>query len=862
MRGDPDHPSNFGRLCSKGSALGETLGLSDRLLHPEIEGVRASWDEAITTVAKGFADTVAQYGPDSVAFYVSGQILTEDYYVANKLMKGFIGSSNIDTNSRLCMASSVVGHKRAFGADTVPGCYSDLEQADLIVLVGSNFAWCHPVLHQRLLDAKQARGTKLVVIDPRQTATTQAADLHLAIKPGADVALFNWLFWKLSQSSALDETFVGKHTRGLSEALVSACEISDSLCRDLTGLSASALTRFFELFRDTHKTVTVYSQGVNQSSAGSDKVNAILNLHLVTGRIGKPGTGPFSITGQPNAMGGREVGGLANQLAAHMDHSSADLDRVARFWNASNMTTGPGLKAIDMFDAVHAGKIKAIWIMATNPVVSMPQADKVKAALEACPLVVVSDVTRESDTVKCANVLFPATGWGEKSGTVTNSERRVSRQRSFLKPPGEARHDWQALSAVAAAMGFDGFDYQSVHEIYAEHAALSGFENHGERDFDISADADISARLYDTLAPYQWPKPADRPRSGTDSQGDHRFFRDGRFYTPDHRARFIAVRYRPARVLPDRKYPLILNTGRVRDHWHTMTRTGKTGRLSSHMAEPYLEMNPATAARHALFNADLVRVTSRTGTAVLRLLITDRVSHGEVFAPMHWTGRFSSEGRIDAVIGAAHDPLSGQQESKFTPVRVAALKPDWFGFGVFEREPLSETLSRFDYWCLARTDGGWRLECAGQGSAMDAVHALLSPAPDSLLSLPRGGARAAVFEGNRLGAALMVSASGPVEADRTHLASLLGDELDQAARLSVLAGRAAAGKGSGPIVCACEGVGRHRLIDAIEAGAATVAGLGACTRAGTNCGSCKPELAKLITEHSLRDRVPANEEVI
>lgn len=860
VRGDPSHPSNFGRLCSKGSALGETLSLSDRILHPEIDGARTTWDEAIAKVATGFSDTIAQYGPDSVAFYVSGQILTEDYYVANKLMKGFIGSSNIDTNSRLCMASSVVGHKRAFGADTVPGCYSDFENADLIVLVGSNLAWCHPVLHQRLLDAKEARGTKLVVIDPRQTATTESADLHLAIKPSGDVALFNWLLWKLSQSSAMDESFVGKHTRGLSEALISACEISDQLCSDLTGLSPAELSSFFELFRDTEKSMTIYSQGVNQSSSGSDKVNAILNVHLVTGRIGKPGTGPFSVTGQPNAMGGREVGGLANQLAAHMDHSSQDLDRVRRFWNASNMTTGPGLKAIDMFDAVHEGKIKAIWIMATNPVVSMPQADKVKAALEVCPLVVVSDVARESDTVKLANVILPATAWGEKSGTVTNSERRISRQRSFLKPPGEARHDWQALCAVASAMEYDGFDYESVHEIYAEHAALSGFENTGERDFDISAHAGISQDAYETLVPFQWPKPAQREREGTDSKGDYRFFQDGGFYTSDRKARFIAVRYQPAKRLPDTEYPLILNTGRIRDHWHTMTRTGKTARLSCHLAEPYLEMSPATASNHALSSADLVRVTSRSGTAILRLVITDRVKDGEVFAPMHWTRRFSSQGRIAALVGAAHDPLSGQQESKLTPVRVAALKPDWFGFGVFAQEPPHKNLSELDYWCLARAEGGWRLECAGTGAGGDAISDLVGPNPDSLLSLPNGGARAAMFEGNRLKSALIVSAIGPVEADRTHLASLLTSDMDHMARMSVLAGRAAAGKSSGPIVCSCESVGRHTLIDAVKNGATTVADLGLCTRAGSNCGSCKSELGKLILEYSQRDHLLADEE--
>ncbi|MEM9178269.1 MAG: molybdopterin-dependent oxidoreductase [Pseudomonadota bacterium] len=862
VRGDPRHPANLGKLCSKGTALGETLSLDDRILFPSIKGQRASWEDAIETIATGFSKTIAKHGPDSVALYVSGQILTEDYYVANKLMKGFIGSSNIDTNSRLCMASSVVGHKRAFGTDTVPGCYADLESADLIVMVGSNFAWCHPVLHQRVLAAKEARGAKMIVIDPRQTATSEAADLHLAIKPGSDVALFNWLLWKLSQSPAMNESFVGPHTSGLSDALIAACEISDLLCRDLTGLTETQLNSFFELVRDTQKTMTIYSQGVNQSSAGSDKVNAILNTHLITGRIGKPGMGPFSITGQPNAMGGREVGGLANQLAAHMDHSPDALNRVARFWRAPNMTSGQGLKAIDMFDAVLSGQVKAIWIMATNPVVSMPQADKVKAALEACPLVVVSDVVKDSDTVQLADIVLPATAWGEKTGTVTNSERRISRQRSFLSPPGETRHDWQALSNVASAMGFDGFDYSAPHEIYGEHAALSGFENNDTRDFDISAHSQISPDAYDDLQPFQWPLPSAERKQGAEVDGHHRFFADGNFYTDDGKAHFIAVSYKTAQVLPDKTYPLILNTGRVRDHWHTMTRTGKTSRLSSHLAEPFLEMHPETAEGLGLSDADLVRVRSRSGSAVLRLRITDRVQPGDLFAPMHWTGRYSSEGRVDALVGAAHDPISGQQESKFTPVNVVSLEADWYGYGVFETEPSSEVLSRFEYWCLARAEDGWRLECAGLGNSADAVSALLGRELHSQLSLPNGGMRAATFADDVLVAAIIVSKSGPVEADRSHLASLLSGELDEAARASVLAGRAASGQSVGPIICSCEGVGQTTLINAIHDGAVSVSALGTCTKAGTNCGSCKPELRKLIADHAPEAAAQVDKEAV
>ena len=385
IAGDPDHPANFGRLCSKGSALGETLGLETRLLHPmarRSDGTltRLSWDDALDQVAQGFARTIAQHGPDSVAFYLSGQLLTEDYYVANKLMKGFLGSANVDTNSRLCMASSVAGHRRAFGADTVPGTYRDLDGADLIILVGSNAAWCHPVLYQRMVANKRARGARIVVIDPRRTATVEDADLFLPVAPGMDSALFCGLLVHLAESHALDYGYIDGHTSGIAEALARAFEIAPDVMATAaaTGLAPADVARFFALFRTTEKVVTCFSQGVNQSAQGTDKVNAIVNCHLVTGRIGKPGCGPFSLTGQPNAMGGREVGGLANQLAAHMGFGTTEVDRVARFWNAPNVATHEGLKAVQMFEAIERGEIKALWVMATNPAVSLPRAGAVR----------------------------------------------------------------------------------------------------------------------------------------------------------------------------------------------------------------------------------------------------------------------------------------------------------------------------------------------------------------------------------------------------------------------------------------------------------------------------------------------------
>jgi len=419
IKGDETHPANFGKLCSKGSALGETLGLEDRLLYPQVKGKRVAWDAALEAVASGFSNAIEKYGPDSVAFYVSGQLLTEDYYIANKFMKGYIGSGNIDTNSRLCMASSVVGHKRAFGADIVPGCYEDLEQADLIVLTGSNLAWCHPVLYQRIMTAKAQRPEmKIIVIDPRETASCDVADMHLALKPGSDVALFQGLFNYLDRHGFSDSDFISAHTENYESALRAAIEYSVEYTSQLTELSPEQLEAFYSLFAQTPKTVTIYSQGVNQAVDGTDKVNTIINCHLLTGRIGKVGAGPFSVTGQPNAMGGREVGGLANQLASHMEIGNPEhRDLLQRFWGSPAMIDKAGLKAVDLFEAIHAGQIKAVWIMATNPVDSLPDADRVREALHKCDMVVVSDIYGHTDTVACADIVLPSTGWGEKDGT-------------------------------------------------------------------------------------------------------------------------------------------------------------------------------------------------------------------------------------------------------------------------------------------------------------------------------------------------------------------------------------------------------------------------------------------------------------
>ena len=853
VRGDPEHPANFGRLCSKGAALAETIGLDGRLLQPEIDGRPAEWDETLDLVARRFSETIAEHGPDSVAFYVSGQLLTEDYYVANKLMKGFIGSANIDTNSRLCMASAVAGHRRAFGADIVPGSYRDLELADLVVLVGSNLAWCHPVLYQRLAEAKEARpDMKVVLIDPRRTVTADIADLHLAIRADGDVALFAGLLGYLSEQNCIDRAYVAAHTFGFEAALAEVKGLGREAIAELTGIKSEAITSFYRLFAETERVVTVFSQGVNQSVAGTDKVNAIINCHLATGRIGKLGMGPFSVTGQPNAMGGREVGGLANMLAAHMEiENQIHRDRLQRFWGSPRIASKPGLKAVDMFRAVADGGIKALWIMATNPVDSMPEARLVEQALRDCPFLVVSDVMRDTDTIRHAHVKLPAAAWGEKDGTITNSERRVSRQRSFLAAPGEARPDWWIISEVAKRMGFaQGFAYASAAEIFAEHAALSAFENNGARAFDIGAFAGIDRQSYDRMQPFQWP----RPRPG--APREMRYFAAGRFYTSDRKARIVAVR--PPSPRPgDVAFPLVLNTGRVRDHWHSMTRTGRSPRLSQHIAEPFAEIHPDDARRFGIGDADIVRITSPQGAVLVRALVSARQSPGTVFVPMHWTDQFAACARIDTLVPAITDPHSGQPASKCVPASIERFAAVAYGFAVLSERPASLPAP---YWAMARCAGGFRLELAFGEVSSDwpsfAASLFATSNGTETLAYHDAGAgqhRFACFDGDRLLGALFL-ASEPVSVSRGWACEQLTKQHpSQRARMAVIAGRPGTGAVEpGATICSCFGVGANEIANAVARGCASIDAIGEALQAGTNCGSCRGEIRRIVDEHRLQ----------
>ena len=857
VAGDPQHPANFGRLCSKGSALADTLDTSTRLLHPEVRGERVTWDSALDTVANGIRDALQQHGPESVAFYVSGQLLTEDYYVANKLMKGFIGSANIDTNSRLCMASAVAGHKRAFGSDTVPGCYEDLERAKLVVLVGSNAAWCHPVLYQRLAQAREKHPElRVVLIDPRRTASADLADQHLAVRPGTDGVLFNGLLVYLRDHDETHAQFVANHTEGADAALAAARTSSPDVASvaEQCGLSLAQVEEFFDLFARTERVVTLFSQGVNQTSSGTDKVNAIINCHLLTGRIGRPGMGPFSLTGQPNAMGGREVGGLANQLAAHFElDSPAHRAQVQEVWKSPAIAARPGLKAVDLFRAVEEGQIKVLWIMATNPAVSLPDAAQVRRALEQCELVIVSDCVRYTDTTRHAHVLLPAAAWGEKEGTVTNSERRISRQRAFLKPPGAARPDWWMVAQVAERLGHGlAFDYPNAAAIFREHAALSALANDGARDFDLSGLAEISDEDYAQLAPVQWPVTRATPKGTT------RLFGDGRFFTPSGRARFVPVTPRPPAHPTDAEYPLALNTGRVRDHWHTLTRTGLSARLSAHSIEPYMEIHPQDAASFGVADGALARVASKWGQSTARVRVTDAQRRGSVFVPMHWNDQFGSSGCIDAVVNPATDPISGEPEFKHTPVRIEPLQPQWYGFLLSRRQLVPDAAT---YWAAARGPGLWRYELAGDELPQDwasAARALLCTPDEKVewieyFDKAARRYRAARLTKGKLESCLFIE-STPQLPGRDWLAGLFALEaLDASSRACLLAGLPPkGGRDLGRQVCACFGVGEIEILEAIKSGCATAADIGARLKARTNCGSCVPELKALLARQDAR----------
>lgn len=844
--GDENHPANFGKLCVKGSVLHETMDHHGRLLHPSIDGVKVDWDTAIDTVAQKLKTIAKQHGPDSIAFYLSGQLLTEDYYVANKLAKGFIGTSHVDTNSRLCMSSAVAGYKRAFGADAVPCNYEDLEQCDLLVLTGSNAAWTHPILYRRITKAKAENpNMKVVVIDPRRTASCDLADLHLALAPGADAFVFSGLLAYLSDKNHLNTDYINKHTQGFDEALAQAKTHSLAQVAYTSGLSEEDLLTFYRWFANTQKTISFYSMGVNQSATGTDKCNAIINCHLATGRIGKPGMGPFSITGQPNAMGGREVGGLANMLAAHMDYNEQSINTVSEFWKTQTLSQKPGLKAVDLFDAVAKGTIKAVWIMGTNPVVSMPNAKHVQKALENCELVIVSDCIANTDTTATANVLLPARGWGEKSGTVTNSERRISRQRQLVSPVGEAKADWWIMSQVGKAMGFkEAFDFSSPRDVFVEHAKLSGFQNKGSRPFNISGLSELSKLEYDQLEPIQWPVTRLKPK------GSARLFEDGFFATANGKANFVAIRAQlPQTDSLTYDYPLVLNTGRIRDQWHTMTRTGLTSTLLSHIDQPFVAMHPVTARSYDIEAGDLVEVSSPIGSIKVIAVIDKAMVKKQLFVPIHWNDQYSSMARVDTLVAPITDAISGQPELKYTCANITKVNTQAWAI-IVSRNQLDCT--QFINWNASPLG-------QGQGYLYQIAIAANFNWPDFIANKrlhEQGPAQAYEhFSDHKHNDQRLVCFSDQQvelaiyshqDSNQLPSASFMRDLFTKPVANSYWPLLSSTTPSSGKLICSCFKVSEEAIQAAIEAGATSAQQLGQKLKCGTNCGSCIPELNSML----------------
>lgn len=666
VAGDKQHPVNQGMLCSKGMNLHYTvMDTADRLRYPEMRynrylpRERVGWDTAINRAAAVFKTLIAKYGPESVAFYASGQCLTEEYYLVNKLVKGFIGSNNIDTNSRLCMSSAVAAYKMSLGEDSVPICYDDIERTDCIFVAGANPAWCHPILWRRVEAAKAANPKlRIIVSDPRRTQTCAIADVHLQVRPGTDITLHHAIARILIENGDIDAGFIQHHAEGFASfsAQVMARSIAEAAA--VCDVPESRIREAASLIAHAEGLLTMWTMGLNQSVVGVSKNLSLINLNLITGRIGKPGCGPFSLTGQPNAMGGREVGGLANLLPAHRSLASAeDRDFVQQFWNSGPISPKVGYTATEMFEALDDGRLKAIWIMGSNPLVSLPNVRKAEAALSKAKFVVVQEVSSKPETLRYADLVLPAAAWAEKEGTMTNAERRITHLGKIVEPPGEALPDAEILCRFAQKMGFSGFDYASMAEVYAEHCRLT----EGTR-------VDISGLDYAVLREkrtVQWPYP--RHAGG----GVERLFTDNRFYTPSGKAIIHtcddANHSEP--ISPD--FPLVLTTGRIRDQWHTMSKTGKVNKLKQHIAHAFLEIHPDDATGRAIKDGDIVEVSSRRGEVRVKARISDDIKQGVVFLPMHWGKILGNDlNRANNATNNLLDPISKQPDFKFAAVAV------------------------------------------------------------------------------------------------------------------------------------------------------------------------------------------------
>ncbi len=842
LQGTASHPANFGSLCVKGSHLLETLGDNNRLDSPVVNNNKVSWDDATQHIANKFAEIINTHGPDSVALYLSGQLLTEDYYIANKWFKGYVGTANVDTNSRLCMSSAVAGYKRAFGEDVVPCSYDDIDQTELLILIGSNAAWTHPVLYQRMEKAKLLNpDMRIVVIDPRVSATCDLADLHLAIKSGSDAALYCGLLKFLSDNNGINQQFVGEHTDGIEQALTQSNDWTIHAVAEYCDIEQQLVELFFNWFADSDSALSFYSMGINQSSSGVDKCNAIINVHLASGKILSPGSGPFSITGQPNAMGGREVGGLANQLAAHMDVENAEhRETVQEFWQSPTIAKTQGLKAVDLFDAIEQGTVKAVWIMATNPLVSLPNRKVIEDALKKCELVVVSDCVAKNDTIEYADVILPSTGWGEKDGTVTNSERRISRQRGFMSPYGNSRHDWDIMCEVARRMGYSGFDFQNPSQIFKEWAKLTGFKNESSRQLDISSLSDITFEQYNKLAPHQWPI---KQSSGKT------VFENNRFSTQNGRAKFIPITPQLPKQCTTSEYPYVMNSGRLRDQWHTMTRTGKSARLNSHIKKPFIEISEFEAKTLKIQTGDLIRAQSSTGHVTAEALVSTNVRKGECFMPIHWNKQFASSANVANLYASITDPISGQPESKHAAIKITKAEFSHYGF-VATHNDINVNTEFFVKYKAQNSVQAW---LAGSDGFNELAFKLrkLADGKSECFSYDNGQQKVLmVVENDKLLASIIVS-STPLNINPDWIDHLFAlNQIEQQQISSLLRLTPDKEFTQGDKVCSCFGVHEKPIIEAIEAGANSVEALGQQLKCGTNCGSCKSELGLLVKQYT------------
>ena len=908
VRGDPEHPANFGRLCSKGSSLHLTaspaLAAQTRLLQPMRRLVRGgslqpvAWDSAMQLASQTLASIVRAHGADALGFYVSGQLLTEDYYVFNKLTKGLLGTNNIDTNSRLCMSSAVAGYKLTLGADAPPACYDDVMHADCLFIAGSNAAYAHPILFRRIEDARaQNPNLKIIVADPRRTDTASHADLHLALQPGTDVALFHGMLHVMLVEGWVDRAYIAAHTEGFDALSHRVADYTPALVQQVCGITPEQLLQATRWFAGVPahsaantpaakwRTLSLYCQGLNQSSSGTAKNASLINLHLATAQIGKAGAGPFSLTGQPNAMGGREVGGLANLLSAHRDMGKAEhRAEVAALWGIDAVPAKPGKTAVEMFEAAADGDIKALWIACTNPAQSMPNQSTVRRALERAEFVVVQEAFASAETCDFADLLLPATTWGEKEGTVTNSERRITRVRAAVPAPGQARHDWQIVVDLAKRLADEPgvathglhMAYTSPEEIWLEHR-----ESTRGRDLDITG---LSYAHLETT-PEQWPM-----REGA-AQGQARLYEDGVFATHNGRAQFADLPYVPTAEMRESRFPFSLNTGRLREQWHGMTRTGLVGKLFGHVPEPLVQLHPDDMVRLGLMDGTLVHVTSKRGSIVLPVQASKDLGLNQAFIAMHWGPAFLS-GRdhqnkplagVNAITTSAYCPTSKQPELKHAAVKVLKAELPWTLLAVawlpeHKAQTILQSLRarmvQFEFAsCVPFSD------TPAQGPARQGVllRAACSEAPDMALvqeieqCLELSGSdtmRYVDAKRHQLRSMRVQHRDGLGQTDTQLQAFVIAGDTSAQAWLKTLLqtqastqayGRRLLMTGSQPplaladagtTVCSCVGVKDIAIHDHLKIyqgdSAQRLASLQGTLKCGTQCGSCVPELRRMI----------------